>query len=438
MSDDKKPGPGIFVNRKAGASADASGSVPAKKNVAKRWLWVGGSVMGFAMVASSVFKGDAPPVRGPDKRAGEQLIDVTPRNAEEKSWQTRSQSDISQLKEAVNRLSNDNKELAQRLAQEKNNKAPDLPPGVVPPPAAPGSTNLSSLSGPPRPPEPPALPPGLRAPTSAPTQGGITPPALPDAPAVSKEPMVFKPDVVTRAKEPTGEPVKASVQYKTNPYSGMLPAGAFAPISLLHGLDAGTSTGAQSNPQPVLMTVMDQATLPGAARYRLKSCFVLTSAYGDLSAERVYFRLAQLTCIDKHDRLVMTTPVQGYVVDSDGKLGMRGAVADRQGAKLGKAMLAGFAQGLSSAFGSAQSTMTSSALGAVTSVSGGDALKQSGLTGASTAASQLAQFYLREAQNIFPVITVDAGRTGSMVFTQGIALAWGQGDSQYTKEVKPD
>jgi conjugal transfer pilus assembly protein TraB len=438
MSDDKKAGPGIFVNRKAGASPDAAGSVPAKKNVAKRWLWVGGSVMGFAMVASSAFKSDAPAPRGPDKRAGEQLIDVTPRNAEEKSWQTRSQSDISQLKEAVNKLSNENKELAERLAREKNAKTPDLPPGVVPPPAAPGATNLNAFSAPPRPPEPPALPPSLRAPASTPAQGGATPPGIPEAPAVSREPMVFKPDVAARSKEQSGDPVKARVEYKTNPYSGMLPAGAFAPISLLHGLDAGTSTGAQSNPQPVLMTVMDQATLPGAAKYRLKSCFVLSSAYGDLSAERVYFRLAQLTCIDKHDRLVMTTPVQGYVVDSDGKLGMRGTVADRQGAKLGKAMLAGFAQGLSSAFGSAQSTMTSSALGAVTSVSGGDALKQSGLTGASTAASQLAQFYLREAQNIFPVITVDAGRTGSMVFTQGIALAWGQGDSQYTKEVRPD
>lgn len=436
MSDDKKPGPGIFVNRKAGAAPDSAAAVPGKKNVTKRWLWVGGSVLGFAMFASSAFKGEDKRPSGPDPRVGASLVDVNPSNAEEKSWQTRSQSDISALQQAVNKLTQENQAMADRLKQNDQTKA--LPPGIVPPPSAPGSTNLSSLGSPPRPPEPPQLPPNLRAPTTAPAASGSLPPALPEAPSVSREPMVFKPEVTARSKEQSGDPVKARVEYKTNPYSGMLPAGAFAPISLLHGLDAGTSSGAQSNPQPVLMTVMDQATLPGSAKYRLKSCFVLSSAYGDLSAERVYFRLAQLTCIDKHDRLVMTTPVQGYVVDSDGKLGMRGTVADRQGAKLGKAMLAGFAQGLSSAFGNAQSTMTSSALGAVTSVTGQDALKQSGLTGASTAASQLAQFYLREAQNIFPVITVDAGRTGSMVFTQGIALAWGQGDSQYTKEVKPD
>lgn len=444
MSDDKKSGPGIFINRKAAAASESAATVPGKKNVAKRWMYVGVAVMGFSIFASTFFRSAPPPVV--EKKTAETLIDVTPKGAEQKTWQAQSQSDIALLKSELMKLQDETNALRGKV-QEKNagqQRGMELPPGVVAPPAPPGSTNLGALGQPPTPPPPPALPPSLRAPVqpSSPTgngvNGGVVPP-MPSSQPASQEPMVFKPDTVAKSsREASGDSVKAKISYKANPYSGMLPAGAFAPIALLNGLDAGTASANQSNPQPVLMNVIDQATLPGSAKYRLKSCFVLSSAYGDLSAERVYFRLAQLSCIDKQDRLVMTTPVQGYIVDSDGKLGMRGTVADRQGAKLGKALLAGFAQGLGTAFGSAQSTMTSSALGAVSSISGGDALKQSGMTGASTAASQLASFYLKEAQNIFPVISVDAGRTGSMVFTQGVSLSWGQGDSQYSKEVKPD
>lgn len=444
MSDANKPGLGLFVNRKSeGAAPSAAGP----KNVTKRWMYVGGGILGFSMLAASFFH-EAPTAPMAKKKV-EASIDVTPPKADQKRWEAESQGDIAALKDAVEKLREDNAKLKDEVKRGggtagKQGTAAALPAGVVPPPSPPGTNgNMDSL--PPVMPPAPPTPPASMMPRS---QGASTPTSFTPSPAlpgvalnssVSKEALVFKAEPVKGAADQKGlDEVKAVVKYKANPYSGMLPAGAFAPISLLNGLDAGTASANQSNPQPVLMNVMEHATLPGAAKYRLKSCFVLASAYGDLSAERVYFRLAQLSCIDKADRLVMTTPVQGYVVDSDGKLGMRGVVADRQGAKLGKALLAGFAQGLGTAFGSAQGSVTSSVLGTATTISGGDALKQSGLTGASTAASQLAQFYLKEAQNIFPVITIDAGRTGSMVFTQGVPLTWGEGDTLYKKDVRPD
>lgn len=437
MSDDKKGGMGLFINKKF------DGGTPSvtPKNVPKRWMYVGVGVLGFSMLAATMFHSDPPPM--PTKKQATPTIDTTPKDAGQKAWEVQSQGDIAALKAAVQDLADKNKALSERL--EKANAKPavaTLPAGVVAPPAPPG-TNLSALPPvmPPSPPSPPPsiapkLPAGATSSAPSPSSAGVLPSAL--AEKSSGDVLVFKPEPVKNAKDANLDQVKAKVSYKKNPYSGMLPAGAFASVSLLNGLDAGTASANQANPQPVLLNVTEHATLPGSAKYRLKSCFVLASAYGDLSAERVYFRLAQLSCVDKADRLVMTTPVQGYVVDSDGKLGMRGTVADRQGAKLGKALLAGFAQGLGNAFGSAQGSITSSVLGTATTVTGGDALKQSGLTGASTAASQLAQFYLKEAQNIFPVISVDAGRTGSMVFTQGVPLSWGQGDTQYQKEVKPD
>ena len=60
-----------------------------------------------------------------------------------------------------------------------------------------------------------------------------------------------------------------------------------------------------------------------------------------------------------------------------------------------------------------------------------------GLSGAETATRQLAQFYLDEAKAIFPVIAVDAGRTGTIVFTSGTALNWTEGDARYVPQVTP-
>jgi conjugal transfer pilus assembly protein TraB len=251
--------------------------------------------------------------------------------------------------------------------------------------------------------------------------------------------MVFAPDKsVARAPLTVdGDAVDAKVRYKKNTQNGLMVAGAFAPVVLLNGIEAGTSSGSRSNPLPVLIRVQDNATLPGAAKYQLKSCFVLASGYGDLSAERVYIRLARLSCVDKDDRLILSVPLQGYVVDSDNVLGMRGKVVDRQGARLGKAMLAGFAQGLSGALGSSQGDVTTSALGAATSITGTAALRASGLSGVSSASSQLASFYLKEAEAIFPVIEVEGGRLASIVVSEDTSLAWGNVDEQFVREVTP-
>lgn len=252
--------------------------------------------------------------------------------------------------------------------------------------------------------------------------------------------MVFTPDKsASRPAATTDSPdgVDAKVKYRKNAQNGLMVAGAFAPVVLLNGIEAATSSGARSNPLPILIRVQDNAILPGSARYALKSCFMLGSGYGDLSAERVYVRLARLSCVDINDRLVLSVPVQGYVVDSDNTLGMRGKVVDRQGARLGKAMLAGFAQGLSGALGGAQGDVTSSALGTATSITGSAALRASGLGGIGSASSQLAQFYLKEAEAIFPVIEVEGGRTGTVVVSEDANLAWGNVDEQFVREVTP-
>lgn len=444
MSDDKKFG--LWLNRKGAKDADAApAGAAAPKNVKQRWVMVFAAVAGFAVIASSVFTTPDAPVKVAPK-ADSQLVDMTPKGAEQQTWQRTSQQDIANLTNSIRDLKTDNQSLTRKLAEIQDRGAKpvesSLPPGAVPPPSMVGANSqMASL--------PAVIPPPPMAPASSKVMN-LPPIDAVSAEAPSAEPLAFKPEKRATGG-PTGgtmtqigasaskaaESVKSSINYRKNQYSGMLPPGSFAPIALLNGLDAGTSVANQSNPQPVLMQIQDNATLPGAANYKLKSCFALGSAYGDLSAERVYVRLARLSCVDKANHLILTAAVQGYVVDSDGKLGLRGILVDRQGARLGKALLAGFAQGLSSALGAAQGTTSTSALGATTSLTGQDALKASGLTGASGAATQLAQFYLKEAQAIFPVITVDTGRTATLVFSDSVNLKWGDGDAAFAKEVTP-
>lgn len=435
MSDNKPGLGGLFVNKKA--SADVPGA-PKPKNVKQRWMYVGIAGVGFLVLASSFFGKKQDTVQAAPKPVP--MVNVSPTNVDANAWQKQAGVQLAQNEAETDTLKAQTAALKEQLealkaknAEAAAKPAPAMPSTIVPPPMQGGPTQASPTV----PPPPPTFP----AATAA-GQGSSATPAsvmIPLAPsmAVPQEPRIFKPEAKA-ASAASGDTVKAKVRYTKNPYSGFLPAGAFAPVALLNGLDAGTSSATQANPLPVLMTITDQATLPGAAKYSVKSCFVLGTGYGDLSAERVYVRYSRMSCVDKSDRLVLSADVSGYLVDSDGKIGLRGKVVDRQGAKLGKAVLAGFAQGLSGAFGQAQGITTTSAIGATTSIGGSDALRAAGLNGAQSAAQQLAQFYLKEAQAIFPVITVDAGRTGTIVFTDNAQLTWSQGDSQYVKDVRPE
>lgn len=434
---------GLFLNKK-GPSAGPPPAAPVVsaltkgKNVPRRWLYVGGGIAAAVMLFVTLFGQDSAPntPRAPKNDAASAMISVTPPNADKAAFEANFGKELERLRQDQERLK---EELEKKNAtiEKLANSPTNVPPGIVPPPM-PGPA-LAPLAPPVAPPSaPPPVPPSVGAP----------PPIVPTSPAPgftpsSGEPLSFDaPQRTSSAPATVGAPGAGSVQanrtFERNSNAGLLVPGAFAPVALLNGLDAGTSTTTQSNPQPVLMRISDHATLPGSARYQLRSCFVLGSGYGELSSERVNIRFSRLSCVDRRNRLVLSQEVSGYLVDSDGKLGMRGVIVDRQGAKLGKAMLAGFAEGLARALGAAQSAVTTNALGESSSVIGGSAaLRAAGLSGAESATKQLAQFYLDEAKAIFPVITVDAGRTGTIVFTSGVSLNWSDGETRFVEQVTP-
>ena len=453
MSDGKKQGLGLFINKKGPASSPSSPGplgLPKEKDVKKRWLYVGVGVVGVVVLASTIFGGDKPePRERKVKEAG--TIAVNPPNADKAAFESRYARDLEIVKQDLIRLQQE-KDAQARLIEQMREEGErekrsgtsrgnsQLPAGIAAPPVFPGESNsggLTPLAPPPEPPVPPRLPSAPEMPSGPAVLPGAVP--VPGGTSIGA-PLVFPaPGAEASGGGAPSEGTNAKVTYQRNQSRGMLPAGAFAKVALLNGLEAGTSSTTQTNPMPILMNVTENAILPGAARYQLKSCFVLGSGYGDLSSERVYARFSRLSCVDKNDKLVLSQEVAGYLVDSDGKLGMRGEVMNRQGAKLGQSTIAAFASGLANAFGRGSSGImdsvadSSSALG----ISGSQTLRVAGLSGAQEAAAQLAQFYLKEAQSIFPVISVDAGRMGTIVFTGSASLNWGSAEGQFVETVTP-
>jgi len=202
---------------------------------------------------------------------------------------------------------------------------------------------------------------------------------------------------------------------------------SFTPAQLLNGLDGATGGQAQQNPQPVLMRITDMTQMPNRYQQDFKECFITAAGYGDISSERVYLRLEKLSCIGDDGQAIEET-IDGYVTGEDGKVGMKGRLVSKQGQVLAKALLAGLASGIGTAFTQSLSTQSLSPLGATTTFPPSTAFRSGIYSGVGKALNKLANFYIKQAQKLYPVIEVDAGRSVDVIINKGVRL------SQWNKE----
>ncbi len=201
-----------------------------------------------------------------------------------------------------------------------------------------------------------------------------------------------------------------------------IPAGAFAKAVLLGGVDASTSIQASNDPRPILLRLTNPGTLPRKFRSDLEGCHALAACYGDISSERVFMRLEKLTCIERKTGEVVEMNVQGYVAGEDGRAGLRGRLVDRAGESMRNAMVGGFISSVGNFLGQSRTpVLFSPATGLAQNhpLSTSDILKQSTATGVSGALDKYAEFYIKRAEQMQPVIQVAAGRKADIVFTQG-------------------
>ena len=209
-----------------------------------------------------------------------------------------------------------------------------------------------------------------------------------------------------------------------------LTAGSILSGQLITGLDVPTGQGARREPYPVLIRIKASAILPNRYRTNIRECFVLASGYGDLSSERAYLRSETLSCIfkQKNKEQVIERPLEGYIAGEDGKAGLRGRLVSKQGQIMAKAAMAGFLSGVSEAFdikpvpvfsvvpnqnGQIQSPFQSG-------LRGSEALQSSLIKGSNKALEKLADFYLKLADQMVPVIEISAERKVDLILTRGL------------------
>lgn len=244
------------------------------------------------------------------------------------------------------------------------------------------------------------------------------------------------------------ERVKAERKLVKSDFAGYLPEGSFAEVAIISGLDSGASADSKESPMPVMMRIQSDAVVPsmqGRLKYKLKGCFAIGSAYGDVSSERVMISPTRISCVDASRKYVLSAKISGIITDFDSSNGLRGKVEYRDGAKLAQSVLAStvssFAQ-LASVGGGVSSSTLSSAIqyddsGNINLPSMGQIGSSVGLNSLSSAAEVIAKRYADRASEIHPIIYLPAGRKGTLYLNKGVKLKWSSYDSIYQEEITP-
>lgn len=216
---------------------------------------------------------------------------------------------------------------------------------------------------------------------------------------------------------------KEKIEKKVNRH--VIPTGSIVKAVLLSGMDAPTMTQAKTEPLPVLMKVIDLSILPNRWRYDINECFLMGEGYGDLTSERAYIRVNNISCItNKGEKIDMA--MKGAAAGEDGKLGLRGEVVTKQGALLARTLIAGFLQGVGESFANQNQIVTRNGFGGTTTsnsdMSPSATLKAGAFEGLSRSAEKLADFYLKMADQVTPVIEISAGREVNVITTATLEL----------------
>lgn len=200
-----------------------------------------------------------------------------------------------------------------------------------------------------------------------------------------------------------------------------VPAGAFATGVVLEGADASTAVTAQSNPEPMIIRITDNGSLPNGRHSHLKGCRVTAAASGDISSERGKIRTEQMSCVTPSGEII-DIAVEGNIAGPDGKNGLRGNLREGGGQYAARAFGAGFLQGVSEGFAQNYTINSVSPQGNVQTVDSAKILQYGGAKGSSKSMDKLADYNIKRAEQFQPVVQLSAGNEVTVVFLKGFFL----------------
>ena len=206
--------------------------------------------------------------------------------------------------------------------------------------------------------------------------------------------------------------------------SAYIPAGTMVRCVLVSAADCSVGVSQASDPATVLLRPLANGKLPRGVRVALKDSIILGRGVGDLANERVRIRGEKMTLVHSNGEFI-ETEISAFVSGEDGREGMRGVVVDRAGSSIFRAAAASTVQGISS---SIQATLNNQTLSKLSKESDSrvildvDTFRNAGIQGATTGLNQLADYYIKRAEQLQPSIQIAAGRVVDLIFTTGLKI----------------
>ena len=204
-----------------------------------------------------------------------------------------------------------------------------------------------------------------------------------------------------------------------------LPPNSYAPARVIVGVDASVGVASQSDPLPVVLRITGPARSVvkngKVLTTDIKGCVVNGAARGDLSAEKVYVKLARMTCNQPGGR-VAVSEVKGFISFA-GKSGVRGRVVSREGSLVSQALLAGIVGGFGRGFSANANSIFTGQIGSDgrrENLSAGDIITGGLGQGGADAADTVSKYLIERAEQYQPVIEMPTGIDVEIVFLDGV------------------
>lgn len=225
-----------------------------------------------------------------------------------------------------------------------------------------------------------------------------------------------------------------------------IPMSSFVSGKLTTGISVSTSMNSTHDPVDATIQLADIETPSGISLARgnlpkdfavdLKKCRIEGSAYGDLASERIIIRGEKMIC-ELGDRYI-ETDIVAVVRGDDGKNGIKGRVVDTSQKQVNNAIIGAVVSGLSTtAKQNDQFTVTGAGLLNTRKMPLQERMGNNVLSGLGSAGEKYADYHLRRAETMSPVLQVDGGVRVDVKFRYGAFLG-DEGAEQKVRQLRED
>lgn len=200
-----------------------------------------------------------------------------------------------------------------------------------------------------------------------------------------------------------------------------LPAGTHIRGVIVGGVEAHTEVYGNQNSRVATIRLVEKGNAPNGFKMNMKDCIVLASAWGNASSERVAMRGERISCVGNSGK-VLETDLVATIYGPDGRQDVRGRMVYPEGKLLQRAFLAGSLSGIGSGLAQSFSQQSISPLGATSVIPNEDIFKFGAAQGAGKSLDKLADYYIKRAEQLQPVIQLGSGVPVDVVIQKGFYL----------------